>query len=208
MCRCECRTWCRCCRSPSHRRPRGSLWSVPPRRFGALGPAACEGDRRRRPPHRWRRRQASSLNPRHSPTPRARAHPPELRSGRDQWRIRRRSWWHWQRTLGRACEPAAATGPFLVGEGIDRPGRSTSKPVYPLPAIPRGSAAMSSSKPRSGLRQSAQRARGQVDCPLGSGRAGRRRQWVFEPSRHNGVAVAVTMVIIVTLRSCKVAGNR
>jgi protein TonB len=104
---------------------------------------------------------------------------------------------------GPSVEPAhqpAATGPFRVGDGIDRPRKIKDvKPVYPLPAMAAqvgGNVVIEATIGTDGkvhdtrvLKSIAVLDQAALDAV---------RQWEFEPSRLNGVAVAVTMVIIVT----------
>ncbi len=98
------------------------------------------------------------------------------------------------------AHPPAATGPFRVGEGIDRPRKIKHvKPAYPLPAMVArvgGNVLIEATIGADGkvhntrvLKSIAVLDQAALDAV---------RQWEFEPSRHNGVAVAVTMVIIVT----------
>jgi len=93
----------------------------------------------------------------------------------------------------------AATGPFPVGDGIDRPRKIKDvKPVYPLSAV----------RARVGgsvLIEATIEADGKVRHPrvlrsvavLDQAALDAVRQWEYEPTRLNGVAVSVTMVIIV-----------
>lgn len=103
---------------------------------------------------------------------------------------------------GPSVEPAqpAATGPFRAGEGIDRPRKIKDvKPAYPLPAMAArvgGNVIIEATIGADGkvhdarvLKSIAVLDQAAVDAV---------RQWEFEPSRRNGVAVAVTMVVIVT----------
>lgn len=97
-----------------------------------------------------------------------------------------------------AYEPAAT--PFRGGEGIDRPRKIKDvKPVYPLPA-------MAARVGGNVLIEATIGADGKVHntrvvksiAVLDQAALDAVRQWEFEPSRRNGVPVAVTMVIIVT----------
>ena len=94
----------------------------------------------------------------------------------------------------------AAQGPFPVGNGIARPRKIKDvRPVYPQPAM----AAKSSG---SVLIEATIGADGKVHdarvlhsvAVFDQAALDAVRQWEFEPSRVNGVAVAVTMVIVVT----------
>ena len=95
---------------------------------------------------------------------------------------------------------AAPMGPFRVGDGIERPRKIKDvKPVYPQPAI---SARVGGNV----LIEATIGADGKVHdavvvksiAILDAAALAAVRQWEFEPSRLNGVAVAVTMVIVVT----------
>lgn len=104
---------------------------------------------------------------------------------------------------GPSVEPAhqpAATGPFRVGEGIDRPRKIKHvKPVYPLPAMAArvgGNVLIEATIGADGKVHNARVLKS--IAVLDQAALDAVRQWEFEPSRHNGVAVAVTMVIIVT----------
>jgi protein TonB len=94
----------------------------------------------------------------------------------------------------------AQVGPFRIGDGIDRPRKIKDvKPMYPLPA-------MSARVGGNVLIEATIGADGKVHAArvlksialLDKAALDAVRQWEFEPSRRSGVAVAVTMVIIVT----------
>jgi protein TonB len=96
--------------------------------------------------------------------------------------------------------PAAQTGPFRVGDGVERPRKIRDvKPVYPIPA-------MSARVGGNVLIEATIGADGKVHdarvlksiALLDKAALDAVRQWEFEPSRRGGVAVAVTMVIVVT----------
>lgn len=99
-----------------------------------------------------------------------------------------------------AAAPAEASGPFRVGDGIARPRKIKDvKPVYPQPA-------MASQAMGTVLIEATIGADGKVHnarvlrsvAALDQAALDAVRQWEYEPSRLNGVAVAVTMVIVVT----------
>jgi protein TonB len=98
------------------------------------------------------------------------------------------------------AHPPAATGPFRVGEGIDRPRKIKHvKPLYPLPAMAArvgGNVLIEATVGADGKVHNARVLKS--IAVLDQAALDAVRQWEFEPSRHNGVAVAVTMVIIVT----------
>ena len=94
----------------------------------------------------------------------------------------------------------AADGPFRVGDGIARPRKIKDvRPVYPLPAMAArsgGSVLIEATIGTDGkvhdarvLQSVAAFDRAALDAV---------RQWEYEPSRVNGVVVAVTMIIVVT----------
>ena len=94
----------------------------------------------------------------------------------------------------------AADGPYRVGDGIARPRKIKDvRPVYPLPAMAArsgGSVLIEATIGTDGkvhdarvLQSAAAFDRAALDAV---------RQWEYEPSRVNGVAVAVTMIIVVT----------
>ena len=96
--------------------------------------------------------------------------------------------------------PPAATGPLQVGDGVDRPRKIKHvKPVYPLPA-------MSARVGGNVLIEAIIGADGKVRdarvvksiAVLDQAALDAVRQWEFEPSRLNGMPVAVSMIIIVT----------
>src|SRR5688572_14768863 len=98
------------------------------------------------------------------------------------------------------AQPPATPGPLRVGEGIAQPRKTKHvKPVYPLPA-------MSARVGGNVLIEATIGADGKVHnarvvnsiAVLDQAALDAVRQWEFEPSRVNGVPVAVTMVIIVT----------
>ena len=98
------------------------------------------------------------------------------------------------------AHPPAAAGPFRVGEGTDPPRKIKHvKPLYPV-------LAMSARVGGSVLIEATIGADGKVHnarviksvAVLDQSALDAVRQWEFEPSRHNGLAVAVTMVIVVT----------
>jgi protein TonB len=99
-----------------------------------------------------------------------------------------------------AAQLPAQTGPFRVGDGVDRPRKIKDvKPLYPVPA-------MSARVGGNVLIEATIGADGKVHdarvlksiALLDKAALDAVRQWEFEPSRRSGVAVAVTMVIIVT----------
>jgi periplasmic protein TonB len=99
-----------------------------------------------------------------------------------------------------AIAPTEANRPFRVGDGIARPRKIKDvAPVYPLPAL-------AAQVVGSVLIEATIGADGKVHDPrvirsiaaLDRAALNAVRQWEFEPSRINGVAVAVTMVIVVT----------
>ena len=98
------------------------------------------------------------------------------------------------------AEPPAATGPFRVGEGIDPPRKIRHvKPVYPLPAMSArvgGNVLIEATIGIDGKVHNAQVVKSVA--LLDQAALNAVRQWEFEPSRVNGVPVAVTMVIVVT----------
>jgi protein TonB len=95
---------------------------------------------------------------------------------------------------------APDAGPFRVGDGIERPRKIKDvKPVYPVPAMSArvgGNVLIEATIGTDGkvhdarvLKSIALLDKAALDAV---------REWEFEPSRRNGVPVAVTMVIIVT----------
>jgi protein TonB len=93
-----------------------------------------------------------------------------------------------------------ASGPFRVGDGIARPRKIKDvKPIYPQPA-------MASQAMGTVLIEATIGADGRVHnarvlrsvAALDQAALDAVRQWEYEPSRLNGMAVAVTMVIVVT----------
>jgi protein TonB len=104
---------------------------------------------------------------------------------------------------GPSVEPAqqpAATGPFRVGNGIDRPRKIKDvKPVYPLPALRAQIGGNILIEATIGVDGKVHDARVVKSIALLDQAALEAvRQWEFEPSRRNGVPVAVTMVIVVS----------
>ena len=103
---------------------------------------------------------------------------------------------------GVSVEPVqpAATGPFQVGDGIERPRKIKDvRPVYPLPAqVARvgGNVLIEATIGADGKVHNARVL--QSIAVLDQAALNAVRQWEFEPSRRNGVPVAVTMVIVVT----------
>ncbi len=98
------------------------------------------------------------------------------------------------------AQPAAAPGPFQVGEGIDRPRKIKDvKPVYPMPAMAARVGGNVLIEATIGVDGKVQKTRVLHSVALLDQAAlDAVRQWEFEPSRLNGVTVAVTMVIVVT----------
>ena len=104
---------------------------------------------------------------------------------------------------GPAVEPAAppaAAGPFRVGDGIDRPRKIKHvKPVYPVLAMSARVGGNVLIEATIGADGKVHNARVLNSIPvLDQSALDAVRQWEFEPSRVNGLPVAVTMVIIVT----------
>ena len=97
-------------------------------------------------------------------------------------------------------EPSAATGPFRVGDEIARPRKVKDvRPVYPQPAMSArvgGNVLIEATIGVDGKVHNARVVRS--IALLDQAALDAVRQWEFEPSRRNGEAVAVTMVIIVT----------
>ena len=97
-------------------------------------------------------------------------------------------------------EPTAATGPFRVGDEIARPRKIRDvRPVYPQPAMSArvgGNVLIEATIGVDGKVHNARVLRS--IALLDQAALDAVRQWEFEPSRLNGEAVAVTMVIIVT----------
>jgi protein TonB len=98
------------------------------------------------------------------------------------------------------AQPAAATGPYRVGDGIERPRKVKHvKPVYPLSAMAARVGGNVLIEATIGVDGKVHNARLlQSVAVLDQAALDAVRQWEFEPSRLNGVAVAVTMVIVVT----------
>jgi periplasmic protein TonB len=103
-------------------------------------------------------------------------------------------------SVGTAKAASRDNGPFRVGDGIARPMKIYDvKPVYPQPAMAKqvgGSVVIEATIGADGkvhdarvLRSVAALDQAALDAVL---------QWEYEPSRLNGVAVAVIMVIVVT----------
>lgn len=96
--------------------------------------------------------------------------------------------------------PAVATGPFRVGEGIARPRKIKDvRPAYPLPAMAArvgGNVLIEATIGADGKVHNARVVKS--IAVLDKAALDAVRQWEFEPSRVNGVAVAVSMVIVVT----------
>jgi protein TonB len=99
-----------------------------------------------------------------------------------------------------AEHPPAATGSFRVGEGIDRPRKIKHvTPVYPLSAMAARVGGNVLIEATIGVDGKVHNARMVKSVALLDEAALEAvRQWEFEPSRVNGVPVAVTMVIVVT----------
>jgi protein TonB len=99
-----------------------------------------------------------------------------------------------------AAPPPAATGPYQIGDGIDRPRKIKDvKPVYPLPAMAAqvgGAVYIEATIGADGKVRDARVLRSVAILEQAALDAV--RQWEYEPSRRNGVAVAVTMVVVVT----------
>lgn len=96
--------------------------------------------------------------------------------------------------------PAEANGPFQVGDGIARPRKIKDvKPVYPQPAMAAqamGTVLIEATIGADGKVRNARVLRS--IAALDQAALDAVRQWEYEPSRLNGIAVAVTMVIVVT----------
>ena len=104
---------------------------------------------------------------------------------------------------GPAVEPAApppATGPLPVGDGVDRPRKIKHvKPLYPVPAMSARVGGNVLIEATIGVDGRVHNARVLKSIALLDQAALEAvRQWEFEPSRVNGVPVAVTMVIVVS----------
>jgi protein TonB len=99
-----------------------------------------------------------------------------------------------------ATAPPEANGPFRLGDGIARPRKIKDvKPVYPQPALAAqvgGSVLIEATIGADGKVHNARIVRSVA--VLDQAALDAVRQWEFEPSRLNGVAVAVIMVIVVT----------
>ena len=98
------------------------------------------------------------------------------------------------------ADPPAVAGPFRVGGGIDRPRKVKHvKPVYPVPAMSARVGGNVLIEATIGVDGKVHNARVMQSIPLLDQAAlDAVRQWEFEPSRVDGAAVAVTMVIVVT----------
>jgi periplasmic protein TonB len=96
--------------------------------------------------------------------------------------------------------PPAATGPLAVGDGIERPRKIKDvRPVYPPMAMSArvgGNVVIEATIGADGKVRNARVLRS--ISLLDQAALEAVRQWEFEPSRINGGAVAVTMVIVVT----------
>ena len=94
----------------------------------------------------------------------------------------------------------AADGPLRVGDGIARPRKIKDvRPVYPLPAMAARSAGSVLIEATIGTDGKVHDARVvQSAAAFDQAALDAVRQWEYEPSRVNGVAVAVTMIIVVT----------
>lgn len=99
-----------------------------------------------------------------------------------------------------AVQPPAESGPFRVGNGITAPRKIKDvKPAYPLPAMAARVGGNVLIEATIGLDGKVHNARVLHSiAALDRAALDAVRQWEFEPSRVNGVPVAVTMVIIVT----------
>ena len=99
-----------------------------------------------------------------------------------------------------AVQPPAALGPFRVGNGIAAPRKIKDvKPAYPLPAMAARVGGNVLIEVTIGADGKVHNARVlQSIAVLDQAALDAVRQWEFEPSRLDGAAVAVTMVIIVT----------
>lgn len=102
--------------------------------------------------------------------------------------------------VGTAKAAPVNTGPFRVGDGIARPIKIYDvKPVYPQPAMAKqvgGSVVVEATIGADGKVHDARVLRSVA--ALDQAALDAVRQWEYEPSRLNGVAVAVIMVIVVT----------
>jgi periplasmic protein TonB len=94
----------------------------------------------------------------------------------------------------------AADGPLRVGDGIARPRKVKDvRPVYPLPAMAARSGGSVLIEATIGTDGKVHDARVlQSAAAFDQAALDAVRQWEYEPSRVNGVAVAVTMIIVVT----------
>jgi protein TonB len=94
----------------------------------------------------------------------------------------------------------AAAGPYRLSDGIERPRKSRDvKPVYPLAAMAAnvgGNVFIEATIGADGKVHHARVIRSVAILEQAALEAV--RQWEYEPARFNGVAVAVTMVIVVT----------
>ena len=102
-----------------------------------------------------------------------------------------------------AVEPApppASAGPFRLGDGIERPRKVKHvKPVYPVPAMSARVGGNVLIEATIGVDGKVHNARVLQSIPvLDQAALDAVRQWEFEPSRLDGVPVAVTMVIVVS----------
>lgn len=99
-----------------------------------------------------------------------------------------------------AMAPREASGPFRVGDGIARPRKIKDvAPVYPQPALAAqvvGSVLIEATIGADGKVHNARVIRS--IAALDRAALNAVRQWEYEPSSINGVAVPVTMVIVVT----------
>jgi protein TonB len=98
------------------------------------------------------------------------------------------------------AQPPAAAGPLRVGEGVDRPRKIKHvRPAYPLPAMAARVGGNVLIEATIGVDGKVHNARVVKSIAvLDQAALDAVRQWEFEPSRVNGVAVAVSMVIVVT----------
>jgi len=103
-------------------------------------------------------------------------------------------------SVGAAKAAPNDVGPFHVGDGIARPMKIYDvKPVYPQPAMAKqvgGSVVIEATIGADGKVHNARVLRSVA--ALDQAALDAVRQWEYEPSRINGVAVAVIMVIVVT----------
>jgi len=103
-------------------------------------------------------------------------------------------------SAGTAKAASSERGPFRVGDGIARPVKIYDvKPIYPQPAMAKqvgGSVVIEATIGADGKVNNARVLRSVTE--LDQAALDAVRQWEYEPSRLNGVAVAVIMVIVVT----------